>query len=42
MPDAIELVIKQAELQMKYRLYETPRDRSFMPLAADGGARYGE
>ncbi|WP_138494372.1 type I restriction endonuclease subunit R [Paenibacillus pinistramenti] len=40
-PDATELVIKQAEMQMKYNLYGTKQDRMDYPLAAEGKANYG-
>lgn len=40
-PDATELVIKQAELQMKYNLYGTQPDRSYYSSAAEGKANYG-
>ncbi|PYI50011.1 type I restriction endonuclease subunit R [Paenibacillus flagellatus] len=39
-PDATELVIKQAELQMKYNLYSTQPDRSNYQIAADGKVKY--
>ncbi|MGP0578813.1 type I restriction endonuclease subunit R [Paenibacillus peoriae] len=39
-PDATELVIKQAELQMKYNLYATQPDRSNYPIVADGKETY--
>lgn len=39
-PEATELVIKQAELQMKYNLYGTLPDRSNYPIAADGKGIY--
>ncbi|NOU84243.1 HsdR family type I site-specific deoxyribonuclease [Paenibacillus sp. LMG 31460] len=39
-PEATELVIKQAELQMKYNLYSTQPDRSNYQIAADNKGVY--
>ncbi|QHT59351.1 type I restriction endonuclease subunit R [Paenibacillus lycopersici] len=39
-PGAIDLVIKQAELQMKHSYYNAPADRSYYQIAADGKGIY--